>query len=423
MSAPARRLDAFLRVARRDDLHVGQRAGDRDVLLGVVRAAERGVDDAGAHADHRDGEVLVAQVVAHHLEGAVERERRDGVGEGLQAFQRQAGADADHALLGDADVDEAVGELGRRTSPCCRPARCRRRRCRRWRSCRPLRRASLRTCCATVLLQFLHGLGELVLVGRAVVPHGNVLHVADALALHGAGDHHQRLVARARLHGVADGGRIVAVDLDALPAEGAELFDQRIEMRVQIDDGADRDHLVVVDEGDDVAELERGRHQGGFPGGAFLHLAVGEHAVDDAVAALDAVGERHAHDHRQPVPERAGGGLDAGVAVVGVHAELAARGGVVVEILFLEDAEALQHRVLDHAAVPLRQNEGVGRIDARAARASARCRWRRPAQRKRRRRRYAEPAPAATPRGCAGGTPCSAPAAVSTSRTARFPCM
>ena len=58
------------------------------------------------------GEILVAEIVAHHLERPIERESGDGVGEGLTALQRQPGADADHALLGDADIDEALGILG-----------------------------------------------------------------------------------------------------------------------------------------------------------------------------------------------------------------------------------------------------------------------------------------------------------------------
>ena len=74
-----------------------------------MRAAERRIDHARAHADHGDGQVLVAEIVAHHLERPIEAEGRDGVGEGLAALQRKAGADADHALLGDADIDEALG--------------------------------------------------------------------------------------------------------------------------------------------------------------------------------------------------------------------------------------------------------------------------------------------------------------------------
>ena len=109
--AIVRRLGALGRVARRDDLHIGQRSGDGNVLLRMVCPAQRRVNDAGAHAHHGDGQVLIAQVVAHHLERSIEREGRDRVGERLAALERETGANSDHALLGDADVDEARGIL------------------------------------------------------------------------------------------------------------------------------------------------------------------------------------------------------------------------------------------------------------------------------------------------------------------------
>ena len=76
-----------------------------------MRAAERRIDHAGAHTDHGHRQILVAEIVAHHFERPVQRERRDGVGERLAAFERQPRADADHALLGDTDIDEAIGIL------------------------------------------------------------------------------------------------------------------------------------------------------------------------------------------------------------------------------------------------------------------------------------------------------------------------
>jgi hypothetical protein len=68
------------------------------------------------------------------------------------------------------------------------------------------------------------------------------------------------------------------------------------------------------------------------------------------------------------VPERAGRGFDAGIAVVRVHAEASGRRTELLDILAAEDAEILQDHVLDHAAMPLGHDERVdGRIVGIAA--------------------------------------------------------
>ena len=90
------------RVAGGDDRHVRDRPHHGDVLLGVMRPAQRGVGDAAADADDGHRHVLVAEVVAHLLERPVDREGRDRVGERAAAPQRQPRAEADHALLGHA---------------------------------------------------------------------------------------------------------------------------------------------------------------------------------------------------------------------------------------------------------------------------------------------------------------------------------
>ena len=321
-------------IAGRDDLHVRQRAGDRDVLLRMVGAAESRIDDAGAHADDGHRQVLVAEIVAHHLERPIERERRDRVGERLAALEREAGADADHALLGDADIDEALGillaefrhaagrrdvgdddvdvgiggrrlveRLGEGVSHDAAPP------------------SSVTACCVFVL------------AGRAVVPDRHVLHVADALALGGLGHDHQRLRA-ARAFVTAS--KMAAESWPSISTvsqpNACELGGQRIERRMGLGRAAEALEIVVVDEGDDVGEPERGRHQHGLPGRAFLHLAVAQHGVDDAVGLPAALGERHADDHRQAVAERAGRGLDARIAVVGMAAEPAIRRAIGVEV-------------------------------------------------------------------------------------------
>ena len=74
----------------------------------MVRAAERRVRNAAAYADDGDGQILVAQIDAYLLERPVRGERGDAVRERRAAAQSQPGAESDHALLGHADVDDAV---------------------------------------------------------------------------------------------------------------------------------------------------------------------------------------------------------------------------------------------------------------------------------------------------------------------------
>src|SRR5207245_8818157 len=67
--------------------------------------------DAAADPHDRHRQVLITEVVADELEGTVERERGDRVREGPHPTQGHARAEADHDLLGDAGVDEPLGEL------------------------------------------------------------------------------------------------------------------------------------------------------------------------------------------------------------------------------------------------------------------------------------------------------------------------
>src|SRR5215510_10883400 len=69
------------RVARRNDAHVRDCAGERHVFLGVVGAAQRRIGDAAPDAHDRDRQVLIAEIVADHLVRAEERKGRNRVGE------------------------------------------------------------------------------------------------------------------------------------------------------------------------------------------------------------------------------------------------------------------------------------------------------------------------------------------------------
>jgi hypothetical protein len=117
------------------------------------------------------------------------------------------------------------------------------------------------------------------------MPHRHIFHVADAASLGGLAVHHQGPVALARGHRIVDRQRIVTVHLDAVPAEGAEFVDHWIEARMGDMGEAEALHVVVVDEGDEIAHLQRRRHQGRFPGRAFLYLAIRQNGVDVADAA------------------------------------------------------------------------------------------------------------------------------------------
>ena len=80
-----------------------------------MRDAVRAVVEAGADADDAHRQVVQHRAVADELVRAQGRERGDGVDERHVAGLGQARRHADHVLLGDADVDEAVGvALGER---------------------------------------------------------------------------------------------------------------------------------------------------------------------------------------------------------------------------------------------------------------------------------------------------------------------
>ena len=99
----------FVLVLRRHDPHVGDHAhkGDiEDALLGVPILANQ----PGAVHREDDVQVLHADIVDHLIEGALHKggvDRRDRA----HALTGQAGGECDGVLLGDADIEEAVGKV------------------------------------------------------------------------------------------------------------------------------------------------------------------------------------------------------------------------------------------------------------------------------------------------------------------------
>ena len=157
-----------------------------------------------------------------------------------------------------------------------------------------------------------------------------------------------------------EGGHVVAVDLDDVPAEGAPLVGVGLEgdplLRV-----ARHELAVAVDEGHEVAQLVAAGRHGGLPDRALAGLAVAEQA-DHAVRLAAVPGaQRHAHRDRQPVPEGPRGCLDARqLHLARVHAV-----GAVELPVRLDDAvvgEEPAHRHGDvhaHGRVSLAQHEAV----------------------------------------------------------------
>src|SRR5262249_58341566 len=89
------------------------------------------------------------------------------------------------------------------------------------------------------------------------------------------------------------GSRVMPFDLGRLPSKRRELLREGIE-RGMCDGGSPETlKIVVIDCGDNVRTAERGSHHHRLPGRAFLHLAVAEHHVDDAIRLTSPFGHRH----------------------------------------------------------------------------------------------------------------------------------
>src|SRR5216683_7611814 len=153
------------------------------------------------------------------------------------------------------------------------------------------------------------------------MPDRHVFHVRYTLALRCLGYDHEWLLASAAGHCIEYGRRIVTVHLGRLPSERSEFFGERIEGRMGLGGAAETLEVIVVDAGDDVGKPERGRHQHRFPGRSFLHLAVAQHGVNDAVGLAATLRKRHADYHGETMPERAGRSFDPRIAVIGMAAE------------------------------------------------------------------------------------------------------
>ena len=250
-------------------------------------------------------------------------EARGGGDEGDLAAVGQAGADADHVLLRDADVDEPVGEPLLERSELGRPdgvvddgddavvGRCQ------------VGQGGHPGIAAVVQLGSARGadpvvvtmpparskarqrLGHLVGGRHLVVPGDVVLHERDRVALVGAGDHRGRPSrgGRYRLEGVQECRVVVAVDLDDVEAEGGQLVGERLEVVGVGDPGALLQAVAVDHDAQVLQPVVAGCHQR-LPVRAFLQLTVTDHDERTARRPVELARERGAHGDRQPVAER-----------------------------------------------------------------------------------------------------------------------
>ena len=97
-------------VGRRHHRHVRQAGEIRDVERAGMRRAVR-ADQSGA-VDRKPDRQLLDRHVVHDLVVAALQEGRIDRAERLIAFRRQPGREGHRMLLGDADVEHALGEDG-----------------------------------------------------------------------------------------------------------------------------------------------------------------------------------------------------------------------------------------------------------------------------------------------------------------------
>ena len=103
-------------VGRRHDHHAGQARQEGHVEgAGMGRAV--GADQPGPVDGEADRQLLDGDVMHDLVVGALEEGRIDG-GKGLEAFGRKPGGEGHRVLLGDADIEAALGKISaKRSSP------------------------------------------------------------------------------------------------------------------------------------------------------------------------------------------------------------------------------------------------------------------------------------------------------------------
>ena len=201
----------------------------------------------------------------------------------------------------------------------------------------------------------------MLLVGRLAVPVGVQLHPGHALPLDRVRhDHGGATLGLLRLiERVEDPFHVVAVDLDHVPPEGLPLLDHGIDVQ-DVHDLVGLLDLVLVEDHAQVRQAVLAAEHGGLPQLSGLGLAVADHAVDPPVGAVEPPGDGHAHGHRQALPERPRGRLDAGAPdAVGVALQGRAELPEGPQLVVREEPPLRERGVDDRDAVALRQDEPV----------------------------------------------------------------
>ena len=152
---------------------------------------------------------------------------------------------------------------------------------------------------------------------------------------------------------------VVAVDLDRVPAEGAQPSGVDVEIPL-VARRAGLAEAVDVDDRDQVVEPVEAALGERLPHRALGHLAVAAQHPDSAVEALELLGrERHADADRQALAERAGGDIDPRQDRRRVTLEPAAAAAVGEELLFVDRADREQDRVVQRRRVALGEDQVI----------------------------------------------------------------
>ena len=96
-------------IGRDEHVHARQPAHEADILEHLMAAAVWPDGDARMRGSDLDVETRIANGIANLVVAASRAESCEAAGEDGLARKREAGRDADHVLLGDADVDETEG--------------------------------------------------------------------------------------------------------------------------------------------------------------------------------------------------------------------------------------------------------------------------------------------------------------------------
>ena len=152
---------------------------------------------------------------------------------------------------------------------------------------------------------------HLIHLRRPAVPARDVLHEVDTLALDGVGQDQGRLAFD--VTGLLERGQdllhVVPVDVDDVPAEGAVLVLQGLDVHHVLDPPIDL-KAVPVDDRTDIVQLEVARRHDGFPDLPFLLLTVPHQAVGAVVSVVQIRRQSDAYADGQSLPERPGRSLD-----------------------------------------------------------------------------------------------------------------